>query len=252
MVTVTQVPGTGSACREVNSPDGSATSTMPVLGHLEAADLVGRAEPVLGGPDHPEAGVPVAVEGEHHVDQVLQHPRPGDGAVLGDVADDDHRHARARLATRTRAPVTSRTWVTPPGEPSASAVPTVCTESSTISDGLDLLDVAEHRAEVGLGGQVELVGQRVGAAGPQPDLGRGLLAGDVQRASGPPGPSAPRPRAAAWTCRRRARRPAAPPRRAPGRRRAPGPARPPRSGPDAAAIALTCAIGTALRGPARR
>ena len=40
-----------------------------------------------------------------------------------------------RLATRTSAPVTSRTCVTPPGEPSASAVPTVCTESTTISDG---------------------------------------------------------------------------------------------------------------------
>ena len=40
-----------------------------------------------------------------------------------------------RLATRTRAAVTSRTWVTPPGEPSASAVPMVCTESTTSNDG---------------------------------------------------------------------------------------------------------------------
>ena len=94
-----------------------------------------------------------------------------------------------RLATRTSAPVTSRTWLTPPGEPSASAVPIVCTESTTSSDGCDLLDVAEHGAQIGLGGEVELVGQGVGSAGPQPHLGRRLLAGDVQRAAAGPRPA---------------------------------------------------------------
>ena len=39
------------------------------------------------------------------------------------------------LATRIKAAVTSRIWVTPPGEPSASAVPMVCTESTTSSEG---------------------------------------------------------------------------------------------------------------------
>ena len=33
----------------------------------------------------------------------------------------------------------------------------VCTESTTRSVGIDLLDVAEHRAEVGLGREVEVV-----------------------------------------------------------------------------------------------
>ena len=40
-----------------------------------------------------------------------------------------------RLAVRTSAPVTSRIWLTPPGEPSASAVAIVWTESTTSSDG---------------------------------------------------------------------------------------------------------------------
>ena len=35
----------------------------------------------------------VSLEEEHGVDQVLEHPRAGDGAFLGDVADDDDRRA---------------------------------------------------------------------------------------------------------------------------------------------------------------
>ena len=40
----------------------------------------------------------------------------------------------------------------------------------------------EHGAEVGLGGEVELVVDAAGAVGAQPDLGGGLLAGDVEGA----------------------------------------------------------------------
>ena len=46
----------------------------------------------------------------------------------------------------------------------------VCTESTTSSAGLDRVEVAEHRAQVGLGGQVEPVVQRADPLGPQPDL----------------------------------------------------------------------------------
>jgi len=56
-VTVTQVPGTGLVVARRNSPDGSGTSTIPRLDHLEAADLVSRPVPVLGRPDHAEPGV---------------------------------------------------------------------------------------------------------------------------------------------------------------------------------------------------
>ena len=59
----------------------------------------------------------------------------------------------------------------------------VWTESTTSSVGPDLLDVGEHRAEVGLGGEVELVVDAAGAVGAQPHLGGRLLAGDVERAA---------------------------------------------------------------------
>ena len=71
---------------------------MPSSVELEAADLVGRAEAVLDRADQPQRRVPVALEVQHHVDEVLEQPRAGDRAVLGDVADEDGRDA-AVLAT---------------------------------------------------------------------------------------------------------------------------------------------------------
>ncbi len=79
------------------------------------------------------------------------------------------------------AVVTARTWVTPPVTPSASVVDMVCTESTTTSDGLDLLDVAERGLQVGFGGQEDLVVGAAGAFGPQPDLAGRLLTRQVQR-----------------------------------------------------------------------
>ena len=70
------------------SPVGSVTAAMPSAAEVEAADLVDRAEAVLHRADHPEPGVAVALEVEHDVDEVLEHARAGDRAVLGDVADD--------------------------------------------------------------------------------------------------------------------------------------------------------------------
>ena len=68
----------------------------PAAGHLEHADLVGRAEAVLRGAQHAEGVRAFALERQHRVDHVLDHPRAGDLAVLGDVADQDQRRA-ARL-----------------------------------------------------------------------------------------------------------------------------------------------------------
>ena len=93
IVTVTQVPGTGSSWREVNSPEGSGTSTMPSSAISKQPTSSAGPNRFLVRPDQPEAGVPVALERQHHVHQVLQQPRPGDVPVLGDVTDDDHRHA---------------------------------------------------------------------------------------------------------------------------------------------------------------
>ena len=88
MLTATQVPGTWAWWLPTNRPVGSVTALMPSADEVEAADLVDGAEPVLHRPHHAEAGVAVALEVEHDVDHVLEDPRPGDRAVLGDVTDD--------------------------------------------------------------------------------------------------------------------------------------------------------------------
>ena len=129
-----QVPGTGSACTEVNSPLGSVTSTMPV-------SAISKQPTSSAGPKR------------FLVARTIRKPEcrsPSKASTTSTRCSSSRGPAMApslvtcptmitaiprRLATRTRAPVTSRTWVGPPGEPSASAVPTVCTESSTISDG---------------------------------------------------------------------------------------------------------------------
>ena len=64
-------------------------------GHLEHADLVGRAEAVLHRAQDAELVRAFALEREHRIDHVLDHARAGDLAVLGDVADQDDGRARA-------------------------------------------------------------------------------------------------------------------------------------------------------------
>ena len=66
----------------------------PVAGHLEDAELVRRAEAVLRRAQDAMRVVAVALELEHAVDEVLEHARAGDGAVLRHVADEDGRDAR--------------------------------------------------------------------------------------------------------------------------------------------------------------
>ena len=60
-------------------------------GHLEEAELVRRSEPVLGRPKDAVGVVAVALELEHAVDQVLEHARARDRAVLRDVPDQESR-----------------------------------------------------------------------------------------------------------------------------------------------------------------
>ena len=85
------------------------------------------------------------------------------------------------LATRISAAATSRTWLTPPGDPSTSALRDGLHRVDDEQVGLDRVDVAEDRGQVGLGGEEEVVAQGADAVGPQPHLGGGLLAGDVER-----------------------------------------------------------------------
>ena len=91
------------------SSDGIGHADEPVAGHLEDAELVGRAEAVLRRAQDAMRVVAVALELEHAVDEVLEHPRACDGAVLRDVADEDRRDARLLRRRGGRRPAASRT-----------------------------------------------------------------------------------------------------------------------------------------------
>ena len=77
----------------MNAAPGSATSSRPSAGHLEDANLLGRAEAVLARAQESEAREALALEGQHHIDDVLERLGPGERPVLGHVADEHHRHA---------------------------------------------------------------------------------------------------------------------------------------------------------------
>ena len=55
--------------------------------HFEHADLVGRAEAVLGGPEQTVGGIGITLEIENAVNHMLQHLGAGDVAVLIDMAN---------------------------------------------------------------------------------------------------------------------------------------------------------------------
>ena len=65
----------------------------PLARHLEHADLVGGAEAVLHRTQDAEMMRAVTLEGGHGIDHVLDHARPGDLPVLGDMAHENHRRA---------------------------------------------------------------------------------------------------------------------------------------------------------------
>ena len=71
------------------------TSAKTFAGHLEHADLVRRAEAVLDRAQDAELVAALALEIEHGVDHVFDDAGPGDLAIFGDMADQDHRHVRA-------------------------------------------------------------------------------------------------------------------------------------------------------------
>ena len=111
---VTAAPTSPGSLRP-KSAEGSGTPTSPVAGHLEDGELVRRAEPVLRRAQHPVGVVAVALELEHAVDEMLEHARARDRAVLRDVADEERRDARAPSPTRRSRAAASRTCATEPG-----------------------------------------------------------------------------------------------------------------------------------------
>ena len=107
--------GASSACTSISTgrePSSPANTALPAtlpraarrgtarsgwhlrqagVGHLEHPDLVGGAETVLHGAQDAELMAAVAFETQHGIDHVLQHSRPGDTALLGNVADQHQR-----------------------------------------------------------------------------------------------------------------------------------------------------------------
>ena len=121
----------------------------------------------------------VALELQHHVDQMLEHPRPGDIAVLGDMADQ-HRRDAALLGDRDQRRGDGPDLGDAAGDALGARRRDGLHRVDHQQSGLDRVEMAEHGFEIGLGGQVEALVQRAQPLGPQPDLAGRLLAGDDQ------------------------------------------------------------------------
>ena len=151
-----------------------------LLAHVEERQFAHRAEAVLGGAHVAEAAGRIAFEVQHRVDQVLEHARTGDGAVLGHVADDDdadaralgeaHQLRRAFLELRDRAGRRAHR-----GELHGL-------------DGVDdqqlhalLAGARHHGFEVGVGDHAQVRTAHAEPPGAHADLRRGLLGRQVQR-----------------------------------------------------------------------
>ena len=79
-------PGHAGAPIGQEQPAGVGHADETLLEHLEQAELVGGTEPVLDRAQQTQRVMPFALEGQHHVDHVLERAWPGQPAVLGDVA----------------------------------------------------------------------------------------------------------------------------------------------------------------------
>ena len=58
-------------------------------GHLEDGQLAGGTKAVFDAPEHPVGATVLAFELQDHIDNMLQNLGPGDGAFLGNMADQD-------------------------------------------------------------------------------------------------------------------------------------------------------------------
>ena len=164
----------------------SGTPTSPRSTISNTPKLVGRTEAVLHGAQQAQRVVPVAFEAEHRVDDVLEHPRAGEAAVFGDMADEHHRNAAALGLG---------------DEPMGAAAHLHDAAGRRaevgIGDGLDAVDDDElrlHGVECGddvgkrcLGEQPQVGTERTEPFGAQAHLLGALLAADVQRARRPAG-----------------------------------------------------------------
>ena len=139
----TTEPGTPGRRSARNSALAVGHAGQARLGHLEQAELVGGAEAVLDRAQQAQRVVAVALEREHGVDQVLEHPRARRGAVLGDVARRARRgHAAGLGLARRGGGRTPAPGATDPGAERSRGRSTVWIESTTS-------DVGPHRRRGG-------------------------------------------------------------------------------------------------------
>ena len=137
-----------------------------VAAHLEHADLVRRAEPVLRRAQQARRPQALALEVDHRIDEVLERPRPGDRSLLGDVADEGD----ARPARPSPAPPAAP----PPRAPGRRCRPVRRARRSSGSGrsrpppapALRPLDRGQCRLEVGRRRQLQAVDHGTDALGP--------------------------------------------------------------------------------------
>ena len=147
--------------------------------HLEDAELVRRAEPVLHRAQDAMRVVAVALELQHAVDEVLEHARPGDRAVLRHVADEER--GDAGLLRDAQQPRRRLAHLRDRARRRADLLRPERLHRVDHADGRPLaLERRADRVELGLGEDLDVVA----AAEPrraQLHLRHRLLAGDEQR-----------------------------------------------------------------------
>ena len=179
MAASTTLPGARVAS-PTKRAEASWTSTRPP-GASRNARVARRAEAVLQRAQRPVRALALALELEHAVDQVLEHARAGERALLGDVADEEDGDAACLGEPRDAVGDLSHLADRPGGAGEVGRV-----------KGLHRVDHAdlgplgvqrrEHRAEVGLRQHRDLERCARQPLGAQPDLRGRLLARDIERA----------------------------------------------------------------------
>ena len=134
---------------------------------------------MLGRPNDAQRVVPIALEREHRVDHVLEHPRTGERTLLGDVADEDHRDVsllgQAHQAMGALPHLSDGT-----GSGGQLGVEDRLDRVDHDDRGPKLVDMAQHPGEVGLGGQIQPLVQCAQPFGAAAHLLRGLLGRQVE------------------------------------------------------------------------
>ena len=128
------MPGTGSAWRDVKSPVGSRTLSIPVS--LKSKQPTSSLAPKRFLIARIRRKREWRSPSNCRTTSTICSSKRGPAIEPSFVTCPTRSKVMSRsLQMRISAPATSRTWVTPPGEPSAVEEPIVCTESMMRSSG---------------------------------------------------------------------------------------------------------------------